>query len=91
MHLVSVSRAPMTPGNLEIMEIKVYEPVGPDLFLKNQTAYISGLRLVESKTWRDTEGPHIANCRNRGVEIGNNRSYIREASAVRLPLAVVFV
>jgi len=34
-------KAPMTPGDLELVEIRVKEPVEPDSFFKNQEGRIS--------------------------------------------------
>jgi hypothetical protein len=34
-------KAPMTPGDLEMVEIRVKEPVEPDSFFKNQEGRIS--------------------------------------------------
>jgi len=39
--VVSMLRAPMTPGNPEMVEIGVKEPLEPDSFFKNQEGRIS--------------------------------------------------
>jgi len=79
-HLVGASRAPMTRGKLEMVEIGAYEPLDPISFSK-----------IRQRMSLGTDGRHIANYLTLRPVTRNSRCCIRGASAARLPLAPAFV